>query len=503
MRYIKIMVCICFLMSPSAFAATRYVDQDAPTCSEFHNGVESQPYCSIAAAFRDLKTGDTVRIRASRQPYRTSVSSAHPGPITIEADAQHNPVLTTGTSTTMIRLIDASQWTIRNLTFDGQGQEVQYAIFVDARSRNVRHLTIRHNRFINLGGFAGKLKKPAAVRLTNSNWKKTKPTQHNYYVADSTIADNVFDNCAHGGILLTHTQNVTVANNQMLNFRCGRYNDGRLGVQAVKVSMSSLDTVIRGNRIGNFQPSQACRLKPGKHRKTGKTSQSKYVGIYCDVGPERGTVTDNVVFNIDAGRARPGPSRHGSSNGIFIESRCADWKIHNNLIYNIGTYGFRNGSKSTGNANRTEFMHNTVYGIASHAISIRRGENLKIKYNILANYGGVAIDFVNYTNCRRAGRQCKITPETKAFHQTSHEINNNIFWQGTQPGAIATWFTRKNKLGLSSWQATSGGYDQESIYANPEFVDAQNAQFELRTNSVANSTAARSTVFGYRKPTTN
>lgn len=498
MLYFNVFVFFCLLLSPSVFAATRYVDQDHTNCGDSHNGALDRPYCSIAAAFRDLQSGDTVRIRESRQPYRASVSSTQPGPITIEADEQQRPILTADTGDTMIRLTNASQWTIRNLTFDGRGQEVKYAILVNARSRHVNGIDIRQNRFVNLGGFTGKLKKPMAVRFTNSKWKKRKPKQNNYYVTDSTIADNVFDNCAHGGILLTHTKNATIANNQMTNFRCGRYNDGRIGVQAVKIAMSSLDTVVRGNRIGDFQPSDACPLQPGKNPKTGKLSRPKYVGIYCDVGPIKGLVTDNVVYNIDAGRSRPAPHHQGSSIGIFVESRCADWKIHNNLIYNVGTYAFRNGSRGTGFADRTEFIHNTVHGVAGNAISIRKGENLKIKHNILSNYAGVAIDFVNYSKCERAGRQCKITSKTKAFHQKSHEIDNNLFWQGNKTGPIAIWFSHKKKLDLSAWHTASGGYGQQSIYAKPEFVDAKNANFALPKPSVANATTHQGAAFGYR-----
>ncbi len=498
MFYLKFFVFFCLLLSPPVFADTRYVDQDNSNCSDNHNGAQRRPYCSIAAAFRDLRTGDTIKIRESRQPYRVSVSSKRPGPITIEADEQHRPVLTTDTKNTIFRLADASQWTIQNLTFDGQGREVRYAILVNARSRHVNRIHIRHNRFVNLGGFAGNFKKPMAIRFTNSKWNKYKPEQNNFHVMDSTIADNVFDNCAHGGILLSHTKNVTIANNQMVNFRCGRFNDGRIGVQAVKISMSSLDTKVRGNRIGDFQTSDACPLQPGKHPKTGKPGRPKYVAIYCDVGPKKGLVTDNVVFNIDAGRVRPAPNHQGSSIGIFIESQCVDWRVHNNLIYNIGTYGFRNGSKGTGFADRTEFIHNTVYGVAGNAISIRKGENLKIKYNILSNYAGVAIDFINYAKCKRSGRKCTITSQTKAFHQKSHEIDHNLFWQGNQAGPIALWFSHRKKLNLSAWHKASGGYGQQSIYANPEFVDAKNAKFERRQQSAASQTTRHGVTFGYR-----
>ncbi|ETW98847.1 MAG: hypothetical protein ETSY1_17135 [Candidatus Entotheonella factor] len=495
--YFNFFIVCCLLLSSSVFAATRYVDQDHPRCSDNSNG--KQPYCSLTAAFRDLRTGDTVRIRASQHPYRVSVASAQPGPITIEADGQHPPVLIPDTSDTMISLTDVSHWTIRNLTFDGQGKEVRYAIFINARSRHVHHINIQHNRFVNLGGFAGTFKKPMAIRLTNSKWKKSKPNQNNYYVTDSTIADNIFDNCAHGGVLLSHTKKVTVANNDMTHFRCGRYNDGRVGVQAIKVGLSSLDTVIRGNRVGAFQPSSACPLQPGKHPKTGKLARPVYVGIYCDVGSVKGLVADNVVFDIDAGRSRPAPNRNGSSAGIFIESRCTDWNVTNNLIYNIGTYGFRNGSKSTGSADRTKFTNNTVYGVAGHAISIQKGENLVIKHNILSNYAGVAIEFRNFAKCRQSGRTCKITRETRAFHQSNHEIDHNLFWQGRASGPIAIWFNRKTKLDLTGWQQATHGYGGQSIYTNPEFIDVKNGHFALRNGSAANRKTAGA-VFGYRAP---
>ena len=495
MIYIKALIIFCLILSPSAFAATRYVDQDHQQCSDNPNG--DQPYCSITAAFRDLRTGDTVRIRESRRPYRASVTSSQPGPITVEADAQHRPVLTTDASDTIITLTDASHWTIQNLIFDGQGREIRFAIDVNAQSRHVHNINIQHNRFVNLGGFAGHIDKPAAVRFISTKWHKSKPDQHDYSVTDSTISDNVFDNCAHGGVLLTHTKNVTVANNHMTHFRCGSYNDGRVGVQAIKIAQSSLGTVVRGNRIGAFQPSSACPLQPGKNSKTGKQSRPVYVGIYCDVNSQKGLIVDNVVFDIDAGRTSPAPHDNGSSMGIFIESRCEDWKVTNNLIYNIGTYGFRNGSKGTGSADRTEFTNNTVYGIAGHAISIQHGENLKIKNNILSHYGGVAIEFMNFAKCQPSGRHCKITRETTAFHQHNHEIDHNLFWQGTPSGPIAIWFSRQTKLDLSDWQRATGAYDKASIYADPAFVGAKDGQFARRDGSVANQNGA---AFGYRAP---
>jgi parallel beta-helix repeat protein len=482
------LVALATLWPAPGLAALLYVDHDNTKCNDRRSSASSEPYCTVAAAFRDLRTGDTMRIRESARPYPLSVVATQAGPITIEADAGHRPVLTSDGSDTLLLLLNVSDWTIQGLTFDGAGQEVQYAIVVDANSRHVQNIRIQHNRFVNLGGTIGHFEKPMAIELTNSRWKKRQPQVDAFSVSDSLIQDNIFDNCIHGGISLKHTKNITIANNKMMQFRCGRYTDGRIGVQAIKISFSSLDTVIRGNRIGDFQPSAQCPLQPGRNRKNGEIARSKYVGIYCDVGPQRGLVTDNIIANIDPGRSASAPNHQGAAIGIQIESRCTDWKIHNNLIYNIGRYGILNGSRSTGFTDRTELMHNTIYNIAGNAISIRKGEGLKIKHNIIANYGGVGIDFINYAKCQKSGKKCHITEQTQVFHQKNHEINHNMFWTENDDQPVARWFSHKTNLDLNGWQTATGGYDQLSTYANPNFVDAANGNFTLqnRTLSIPN-----------------
>ncbi|HXV83385.1 MAG TPA: hypothetical protein VEG60_26285, partial [Candidatus Binatia bacterium] len=156
-------------------AALLYVDQDNKNCNDRRSSASSEPYCTVAAAFRDLRTGDTMRIRESARPYPLSVVATQSGPITIEADAGHRPVLTSDRRDTILLLLNASAWTIQGLTFDGTGQEVRYAIVVDANSRHVQNIRIQHNRFVNLGGTIGHFEKPMAIQLTNSRWKKRQP----------------------------------------------------------------------------------------------------------------------------------------------------------------------------------------------------------------------------------------------------------------------------------------------------------------------------------------
>ena len=498
---------LLMLVAGPAAATILYVDQNHADCSDHTSRAEGTPYCTTAAAFRDLRSGDTMRIRESATPYKLSAQSTLQGPITIEADTGHRPVLTKGLSKIMLTLVNASHWTIQGLTFDGAGHEVRHAIKVDANSDNVSNIRIHNNRFINLGGTGERIKKPFAVLFTNSKWKERNRKTQPYSVSDSIVSDNFFDNCVHGGVSLKHTKNITIANNEMVNFRCGHYRDGRIGVQAVKIESASLDTVIRDNKIGRFQPSKQCPLQPGLNKKRGKIASSKYVAIYCDVRPQGGLITNNVIFDIDPGRANSAPTRSngagGTAVGVFIESQCTDWKIRNNLFTNIGRHAFRNGARSTGYADRTEFSHNTIYNIAGDAISIRKGEGLKITHNIIANYGGVAIDFINYAKCQKSGKKCRITKQTQAFHQTSHEINHNLYWTENGAKPVGRWFKHKTQLDFNGWQKATGGYDQRSIYTAPQFVDAAKGNFALQDSMRSTLKTPDGATLGYQAKPAN
>jgi parallel beta-helix repeat protein len=174
------------------------------------------------------------------------------------------------------------------------------------------------------------------------------------------ISGNKITNSAHGGIRLTRTKDAVVENNIITGMRCGRKSDRNRGADGIKDTNESTGSLIRNNRISDHVNSVDCPLSDGP-------SGDTYTGIYCDVGPTNGLIEGNEIYNIDASSSGTGSGGVGSE-GIFIESRCHDWIVRNNIVHHIGTYGIRNGSPSTGDPNRTKIVNNTIGYIRDRAI---------------------------------------------------------------------------------------------------------------------------------------
>jgi hypothetical protein len=429
------------------------------------SGTSNSPYCNIQAAFNVVRPGDVVRIRNSTTPYderavatRSGTSSA---PITIEPDVGHHPTLTySGRSAQAgaIEIKDADYWHIRGLTFDGSdSQTSKHAVLLYAYSRDITGHRIVQNTFRRWGGTGENTKSAAAVILRPS-WRKG---FNNYFVKDSVISDNAFEHNAHEAIHLTKARNVIIEGNTIQHTKCGRTSDGRAGATGIKDSQGSFGTVIRNNVVRDHQRSEDCLL-PNQ----GGTT---YAGIYCDTGPTNGEITGNVVYNIDKGlRRKNNPRATGlSSIGIFIESQCHDWRVHGNLVYNIGFFGLRNGSRDTGDPNRTAWTNNTVYGVGRTALWIARGRNLAVKNNILVHdRANAAIELM-----------------TTAVDQGPHSIDHNLYWDmkdGTSVGRWGDYSTRN----LENWQ-TACKCDRTALSIDPLFTSASVEDFRLGSSSPA------------------
>lgn len=172
-------------------------------------------------AFKRIRKGDVVKIHPTNQPYRLEVNSKINGPITIESATRNKPTITSSGGKIILHLIDVSNWTIRNIRFDGTNQEVKHAIKIVTKKKDSSNIQISNNEFHNIGGFSGNLKKASAIRLSSS--KKNK------YVTNSVISGNTFTSNAHSSIILARTKNITINNNVLLRGRCGKFNDTRVG----------------------------------------------------------------------------------------------------------------------------------------------------------------------------------------------------------------------------------------------------------------------------------
>jgi parallel beta-helix repeat protein len=460
MRQIHFLSSVLFLFVSiswltTAQAAIIYVDKDNP-CPGI--GSSANPYCSLQNAFNNVAAGDTIRVRDSAIHYSESAvlttSGTHSKPIIIEADSGHNPTLKNSLANAqagVVHLANVDHVTVRNLTFDGIGvQTSRYAIAVYANSKDVVGITISGNTIKNWGGTGENTLASSAIvfrpAFSGGAYLKWNVT--------GTISNNTITNSAHGGIRLTHTKNAIVENNIITGMRCGRKSDGNRGADGIKDTNNSIGSQIRNNRISDHVDSANCPLSDGP---TGDT----YTGIYCDVGPTNGVIEGNEVYNIDAQTNGTGSGGVGSE-GIFVESKCHDWIVRRNVVHHIGTYGIRNGSPSTGDANRTIIVNNTISYIRDRAIWVRRGNNLTIKNNIF------------HHNNATAG----IEVHSTAVGQGPHTIAYNFYWDMNEGTKVGRWgdFTTRN---LTTWRQ-SCNCDAGARSGDPLFISVANGHEDFR-----------------------
>ena len=441
-------------------AAVIYVDKDN-SCPG--SGASNSPYCTIQAAFKVAHPGDIIRIRDSATPYDERAVATRSGtanaPITVEPDAGHHPTLRysgRNAQAGVIEIKDADYWHIRGLTLDGsESQTSRYAVLLYAYSRDITGHRIVQNTFKHWGG-TGENTKAAAAIVLRPRFNKGLLTLH---VTNSMVSENVFSNNAQGAIQLIKTRNIIIERNTIQDTQCGRKPDGRAGAMGIKDSQGSVGTIIRFNIVRNHQKSEECLL-PNQGNAT-------YFGIYCDTGSTNGEVIGNVVYNIDKDHPKITNPRAtgGSSTGIFIESLCHDWRVHGNLVHNIGIHGLRNGSRRTGDPNRTTWTNNTVYGVGRNALWVVRGRNLTVKNNILVhNQANAAIELTK-----------------TAVDQGPHTIDRNLYWDMRDGARVGRWGDNLT-LNLADWRR-SCECDAVALTVNPLFMNVSTGSEDFRLSS--------------------
>jgi hypothetical protein len=446
-----------------AEAVILYVDKDNKSCPG--SGSSSTPYCTIQAAFNVARPGDVIRIRNAATPYDekavTTRSGTASAPITVEPDVGHLPRLrysARNAQAGVIEIKDADYWQIRGLTFDGNGtQTSMHAVVLQAFSRSITGNRIVQNAFLNWGG-TGENTKGASALILKSNTSNT-----NAQVKNSFVIANTFSRNAHQAIRLIKTSNIIIEDNLIQNTLCGRSPDTRAGATGIKDSQGSVGNIIRYNVITDHQGSEDCLLP--------NQGNAKYVGIYCDTGSTRGHILGNVVYDIDNDHPENTNPRATdvSSVGIQLESRCSDWRVEGNLVYNIGIHGLRNGSPSTGDPNKNVWTNNTVYGVGRNAMWIARGKTLTIKNNILVLEKPNAVIELTKT----------------AVDQGPHSIDHNLYWDAKDGTKVGRWGDHLIR-NLTNWR-TSCKCDNASLSVNPSFVSvsAGSEDFRLRSTSAA------------------
>lgn len=250
------------------------------------------------------------------------------------------------------------------------------------------------------------------------------------------------------GILLMHTSGNTVAHNEISH---GGYTGISIGwIWGYQRSVSR-DNLIQANHI---------------HHIGGILSDMG--GIYT-LGPSPGTVLrGNLIHDVDA--------NHYGGWGIYHDEGSTGILVEDNVVYNTKFAGFNiHFAKEI-------VVRNNIFALAEIE-QLSRGKVEPHK----------SVFFENNILYWRAGDlfkgNWKDTPYTFHFHPkdkagtrsvtNTFDIDWNVYWN---PGK-KTEEVKFDGKSFQEWQ--SRGKDENSIYADPMFVDPDKGDFRLRPNSPA------------------
>jgi len=228
-------------------------------------------------------------------------------------------------------------------------------------------------------------------------------------------ANIVFQNVLSG---LTGRGNVMVAGNTVVDQTAA----AAVGIR-VENGATAQSNVVRGNGIG-IDAVDATVLG-------NRVYGNRVAGIRADDAD----LLDNVVY----------------TNPVGIEITGSGLIVRNNLVYDSTTAGLRARA-----ADGLQIVNNTFFEPTADAIRIEgASKNVNVRNDIIWAQSGLGI---------------AVTPDSQA----GFSADNNVFFRslfGT--GRIGTW-NGAERATLAAWKAASGT-DTDSIFANPQFVDANGA----------------------------
>jgi parallel beta-helix repeat protein len=435
-------------------AATIYVDKDNPCPG---SGTSSSPYCSIQTAFNNVSAGDQILIRDASSAYDENAilttSGTSSTPIIITKDTGHNPNITyagAGAQTGAIVLKNVSNVTIRDLRFDGVGVQTSRNAINIANTAGSPMVGIKITGITcsNWGGTGVTTLQAACIRTTSDD-----PT----YTISLSLLDSTFTGNRFSSIRLSYSKNTVVEGNTIRNQKCGLASEGYAHWAAIKIGGDSTGMTVRNNRIENFQTYADCIADIAPPNTTAMIMAA----IYCDTGGNSGTIDQNTISTLNYPNTFP----FGDSVGIFLESRCSNWTVSKNVIYNVGHKGIRNGSSGTGDPNNNTYINNTFANIGFRGIWIRRGANHTIKNNIVyVNPSAVPIE-INATAATQGG----------------HKIDYNLYWD-TQSGAKVGLWADSTTRNLFNWRQECA-CDTQGLSKNPLFLSLVPGSEDFRLSS--------------------
>lgn len=477
-------ILLALLVASPLLGADIYVDNHMPCPG---SGTSSTPYCSIQNAFNaTLNPGDKILIRNgtyNENAVLNNKNGTSSNPISVGPYPGENPTLTyigNGSQKAVIQLVDSSFITVQNLRFIGTGVWTSWSAvwaYTTGNHGDVQGITVTGCTFKDWGGSEAQgVTGTRTLAFTNGGSGAHPST----IVKNSSITNNTLTGCRADPIKVNGASYITIAGNVITGTVCGKGFDGSVGNTGIHLGSdtaagypanNATNISIRDNIVHDSQNPTSCGLIS-----SGSRVAYDWRGIWLDQNVDIGRGNNNTIYNIAPSKTDGAWSGVCSSCfsavGIETESRCDDWVWRENIIYRIGHTGFQNGSYSTGDPNRTQYINNAVYSTGRYGIDIARGNTLTIKNNAIY-----------------AASTAQIRVQATAINQGPHVIDHNGYYDSATQTKVGQW--NSGTLSFSPWKTACQGVagqadcDSHSLNNNPLFVSTTpgSEDFHLRSTS--------------------
>nr|MCU0423401.1 right-handed parallel beta-helix repeat-containing protein [Bacteroidia bacterium] len=221
-----------------------------------------------------------------------------------------------------------------------------------------------------------------------------------------------------------------------------------------------------------------------------RTAFTTFTGINVSNGWLGDTIDNNRIYNAFINNLTTTLTCTGISLNSAYSQTTAPGVVRNNLIYGFAGIGTTNGI-SLSFTTSVLVQHNTVFfnNPSASATSIITGINIST-FNTTHNLS-VRNNIVSVV---RGGTGFKIGVLVGASVTTSPTtfvVNNNAYFVGGGTNAIVGRFTTLDFPTLALWRtANASAYDQNAVYANPNFRNQFNPNLLLPNNDTLNNVGA-------------
>ena len=452
----KLLFTLLFLFfAVNVYGLDRFVDRDSSCTGD--NGDTGTPWCSIQAAFTAAAAGHVIKIRDSASCYDENailtISGTSSNRITVQPDTGHSPCIRhTGSSLTTGAIdIRGNYVTVQNLTFNASGiSPDRYALVASAISADITGVIFTGNTVLNWGSAIDRRFVAIGAQVDASTL---------FWVRNLQITNNTITDGRARGISIGHTDSALIENNTISGLKCGWQSTNNTGAQGIKVGDDGTNNIVRNNKVSSHAL-DCTGISLG-------TGTPLFVGLYCDTGP-----TDTIFEGNEVSELVPGGSASQDGVGIFNESRCHRTIVKRNRVWNIGRYGLRNGSPSTGDPNDTKWQNNTVTGVAT-GFWLRRGFRAEIRNNILGITSGGTV---------------AIEVHATAIVQGPHTINYNLYYAPAANTKIGRWGDFVTDP-FTTWKSDCGCDANSPTPQNPNLVSSTNLTLTSTSPALAAGTA--------------